>query len=178
MEVEYEITRDDLFAFQWRAAFTSAAARRRRRKVYGIWFLALLLFAIVPAIGPDGFVLSRVSFTFLLIAFPVVAALQWYLERRLMRSAILQLVRQEKPERGQLGRHRVALSDSGVLEQTDVSESRTAWAGVDRVEQDLHYIFIYISHGAAHVVPKRAFRDSHEAEAFYQRLRAGTEPGR
>ena len=38
--------------------------------------------------------------------------------------------------------------------------------------------YVYLSPGAAHVVPKRAFRDPHEAEEFYQRLRAGTESGR
>ena len=177
MEVEYELTRDDLFAFQWRAAYTSPAARRRRRKVYGYWFLALLLFAIVPAIGPDGFVLSRVAFTFLLIAFPVVAALQWLLERGLLRHAILQLVRKEKPERGNLGRHHVALSESGVHERTAVGESRTSWSGLDRVERDPHYIFVYTSPVAAHVIPRRAFRDGVEAEAFYRRLRAGMESG-
>lgn len=177
MEVEYELTRDDLFAFQWRAAYTSAAARRRRRKVYATWFLALLIFAVVPAIGSDGFVLARVRFGFLLIAFPVVTVVQWVLERRLMRKAILHLLRQEKPERGHLGRHHVALTESGVLEQTAVGESRTSWAGVDRVEQDPHYIFIYTSPAGAHVVPKRAFGNAQEADAFYQRVRAGTEPG-
>jgi hypothetical protein len=178
MEVEYELTRDDLFAFQWRAAFTSPAARRRRPKVYLYWFLALLLFAAVPAIGPDGFVLRRVNFVFLLIAFPVIAATQWYLERRLMKHAIRQMLREEKPDRGLLGRHHITLSESGVIERTAVGESRTSCAGLDRVEQDADYIFIYTSAVGAHVIPKRAFRDDREADAFYQRLRAATESGR
>lgn len=175
MEVEYEITRDDMFAFQWRAAFTSPSARRRRWKVYATWFLALLLFASVPAIGADGFVPSRIDFTFLLIAFPFVAFLQWLLERRLMRGAILRLVGQERPEGGQLGRHRVELSDGGLLERTAVGESRTSWAGVDRVEEDPQYIYIYTSAAAAHVVPKRAFAAPSGAEAFsrYARDRLG-----
>ena len=178
MEVEYELTRDDLFAFQWRAAYTSPAARRRRRKVYGYWFLALFLFAIVPAIGPGGFALSRVSFSFLLVTFPVISALQWSLERRLLRKAILQLLDQEKPERGQLGRHSLALSETGVREWTAVGESRTAWAGVDRVEEDPRYIYLYTSPVAAHLIPRRAFRDADQAQAFYQRLLAGKESSR
>jgi YcxB-like protein len=46
---------------------------------------------------------------------------------------------------------------------------------VDRIEQDPHYIFIYTSPAAAHVIPKRAFRGSQEADAFYQFSRAGKE---
>jgi hypothetical protein len=170
MEVEYELTPDDLYAFQWRAAF-----RRRGRRVYLYWLLVLLLFSALPAIGPDGFVISRANFTFLLIAFPVVALAQWYLERRLMRRAILQLLKEEKPGKGQVGRHRVVLNEGGVVESTAVGESRTSWAGVDRIEQNPEYIFIYTSPVAAHVIPKRAFRDKQEAEAFYDLSRTRKE---
>jgi hypothetical protein len=132
MEVEYELTPDDLYAFQWRAAFDSPLGRRTARKVYLGWFLALLLFSIVPAIGPDGFVLSRINFTFLLVAFPIVILAQHFLGRWLMRRA------------------------------------RTSWAGVHRIEQNPHYIFIYTSPAAAHMIPKRALRDMEEAERFYR----------
>ena len=168
MEVEYELTPDDLYAFQWRAAFKSRIARRAGRKVYAYWFLALLLVAVLPAIGPGGFVISRANFTFLLVAFPAIALAQWYLTRRLMRRAILQLLKQEKPNKGQLGSHKVVLSEDGVAERTAVGESRTSWAGVDRVEQNPEYIFIYTSPAAAHVIPKRAFRNMQEAEGFYE----------
>jgi hypothetical protein len=171
MEVDYELTREDLYAFQWRAVFASPRGRRARRKVYLIWLLALVLVSIVPAIGPDGFVISRVSFTFLVVAFPIVALAQWYLERRLVRRAILQLLQEEKPGRGQLGRHRMVLSEEGVVEGTAVGESRSSWAGVDRIEQNPDYIFIYTAAAAAHVIPKRAFRDLQEAESFYQLAR-------
>jgi len=168
MEVEYELTPDDLHAFQWRAAFDSPLGRRTARKVYLGWFLALLLFSLLPAIGPDGFVISRMNFTFLIVAFPIVALVNWFLQRWLMRRAILRLLKEEKPGRGQLGRHRLALTEGGVVEGTAVGESRTSWAGVHRIEQNPQYIFIYTSAAAAHVIPKRAFRDMQEAEGFYQ----------
>jgi hypothetical protein len=168
MEIEYELTRDDLYAFQWRAAFDSPRSKRFTRKVYIYWFLALLLLSVMPAIGSDGFVISRVNFTFLVLSFTVVALLQWSLGRRLMRRAILQLIKDEKADRGQLGKHKVVVTEAGLVESTAVGESRTSWAGVDRVEQNPEYIFIYTSPAAAHVIPKRAFRDMAEAEAFYQ----------
>ena len=175
MEIEYELTPDDLYAFQWRAVFVSARGRRARRTAYLLWILAVLLFAIVPAIGADGFVISRVSFTFIVIAIAIVFLFQWCLERWLIRRAILQLLKDEKPGKGLLGRHRIVLSQDGLIETTSFGESRTSWAGVDRVEQDAHNIYIYTSLAVAHVIPKRAFRDLQEADAFYQFSRAGKE---
>jgi len=174
MELEYELTRDDLYAFQWRAAFTSPRARRVRRWVYLGWLLAIVLFSILPAVGRDGFVISRVSFTFLFIAYPAVVVAQWFLERRLMRRALLRLLDEEKPGRGQLGKHRLVVNGNGLIESTAVGESRTSWAGVDRIEQSPEYIYVYTSAAAAHVVPKRAFRDVNEAEAFLQLCRTST----
>ena len=175
LEVEYELTSDDLYAFQWRAVFASRMGRRATRTVYLLWVLAVLLFSIVPAIGPGGFVISRMNFTFIVVALPIVFFFQWCLERWLMRRAILRLLKDEKPGKGQLGKHRMVVSEDGLKESTAVGESRTSWAGVDRVEQDPHYIFIYTSPAAAHVVPKRAFKDLRAAEDFYRLSRAGKE---
>jgi hypothetical protein len=172
LEVEYELTREDLYAFQWRGVFESPRGRRARRTAYLGWLLAVVLFAIVPAIGADGFTVSRVSFGFIVIALPVAFLFQWCLERWLVRRAIRQLLEDERPDRGQLGRHRLVLGEDGLSESTAVGESRTTWAGVDRVEQSPDYIFIYTTPAAAHVIPKRAFTDPEQAEAFYHLSRA------
>ncbi len=168
MDVEYEITLKDLYAFQWRAAFESPRGRRVRRLAYLGWLLAIALFAIVPAIGADGFTLSRVSVTFMLMPLLVFLILYWWLERWLMRRAIRHLLKDERPDRGVLGRHRMVLDEDGVRESTAVGESRTTWAGIDRVEQSPEYIYIYTSPAGAHVIPRRAFGDPPKAEAFYQ----------
>jgi hypothetical protein len=135
----------------------------------------VVLFAIVPAIGADGFVISRISFGFILIATPFAFLLQWFLERLVVRHAIRSLLRDERPGRGQLGRHRLVLGEDGLVESTAVNESRTAWSGVDRVEQSADYIFIYTSPAAAHVIPKRAFSDPQEADAFFRLARSRKE---
>ena len=61
MEIEYEITREDLLAFQWRAVFESPRGRRLRRLSYLGWALVVLLFLLVTALGADGFTLSPLS---------------------------------------------------------------------------------------------------------------------
>jgi hypothetical protein len=175
VEVEYELTRDDLYAFQWRGVFLTPRGRRARRVPYLIWVLAILIFAIVPAIGADGFTISRISVGFIVVAIPIAFLFQWCLERWLIRRTILRLLEDEKPGKGLLGRHRIVLSQDGLVESTAVGESRASWTGVDRIEQDSHNIYIYTSLAAAHVIPKRAFRDPQEADAFYRFSRAGKE---
>jgi hypothetical protein len=168
MEVEYVLTPDDLYAFQLRAVHRSPISKRTRRNTYIYLFVAVLLFAIVPAIGADGFVISNVSFGFLIIGYAVVASLAWLLEKRMTRRAILQLLKEEKPDKGQLGQHTVKLDENSVMESTVVGEQRIFWAGVDRVEQNPHYIFIYTASAAALVIPKRAFASALEAETFHK----------
>jgi hypothetical protein len=175
MEVEYELTLDDLYAFQWRAAYSSAIARRARYKVYACSFLALILFSLLSSFGTGGFVISRVNLYFLVVACPAVLLAYFFLERRMTRRLILQLLKKEKPDKGQLGRHKVVLSEGEVVESTAVGESRTSWAGVDRIEQNPDYIFLYTSPAGAHIIPKRAFRDRQEAEGFYQLSRISKE---
>src|SRR5206468_2773224 len=102
--------------------------------------------------------ISRVNFLFVGIFFPAFALPYWFLEKRLIRRAIMDLLKQERPDKGQLGTHRIVLSRDGVFERTAVGEARTSWAGIDRVEENEGYIFIYTSPAAAHIIPKRVFR--------------------
>ena len=166
MQIEYELTSDDLFAFQWRGAFKSKIGRRSSRMSYVVGFLALLLISILPAISSDGFNIADVDLRFLVTAFVVLAFLNWFMTRWLMRRAINKLLSEVKQDKGQLGRHKVLLDENGVVESTTVGESRTSWAGIDRLEQNREYIFIYTQPQAAHIIPKRAFDSPHEAQAF------------
>ena len=175
MEVEYELTPEDLYAYQWRAVNTSPLGRRAKRKMYLYLLLAVVLLAVVPAIGPGGFDFSQISFGFIVIAFAVVASLTWFLEKRMTRRLIRDFLKEEKPDKGQLGKHRLVLDETGLLETTAVGESRTSWAGVHRVEQNPDYIFIYIAPAAAHVVPRRAFASTTAADTFYERVKASVE---
>jgi len=167
VQVEYEITTDDLYHFQWRANFHSRSAKRTKLKHLLYLFLIFIALTLLPAFGSDDFEISQISIWWFL-PFPVFVVIFWIVERRQTRHAILELLKEEKPGRGQLGTHKVILNEAGLVESTAVGESRCSWAGVDRVEQDQQYIYIYTQPHAAHIIPKRAFNNLHEAESFYQ----------
>lgn len=174
MEIEYELTKEDLYAFQWRSAYSSPRARRMAWKPYLFLFIVVLLVSLMGSIGTDGFTFSLVHFSLLFVVFPIVALITWLTTRITMRRFINQILKEEKPERGQLGKHRVVLQDSGLVESTAVNESSRAWTGIDRIEQDSNYIYIYTAPLMAIVIPKRAFKDAAAAEAFYEFSKART----
>ncbi len=167
MEVEYELTPDDLYHFQWRGGTKSSIVKRARIKLNIYLLLILIFLSVLPAIGPDGFDLSLANFTWIL-TYPFVIVTSWLFQRRYMRRSILEQLKEEKPDRGQLGVHKIILNETGLIERTVVGESRTSWTGIHRVEQDEKYIYIYIGPHAAHIIPKRAFSNLQEAESFYQ----------
>ena len=174
MEIEYELTREDLYAFHWRSAYKSPRARRMAWKPYFFLFILLLLVGLLQSIGPDGFTFSLLNFSVLLVGFSIISLATWLTTRITMRRFIKQILKEERPERGQLGKHRVVLTDTGVVESTAVNESSSTWAGIDRIEQNSDYIFIYIAPLQAIIIPKRAFKDVAEAEAFYELSKART----
>ena len=170
VEVEYELTPDDIYQYQWRANFHSPSAKRNQRKFYLYLLLAFIVMTLLPAIGSDGFELSQVNLWWFL-PLPVLLVIGWIVQRWQIRRAILELVKEEKPGRGQLGAHKISLDEAELVERTAVNESHHAWAGVDRVEHDQKYIYIYTAPHAALIIPKRAFNNLHEAESFYQLAR-------
>lgn len=168
MEVEYELTPDDLYHYHWRASFHSPSAKRNKRKFYFYLLLTFIVLTLLPAIGSDGFEISQVSLWWLLPLPVLLLTVGWIVMRWQTRRAILELVKEEKPGRGQLGAHKISLNEAELVEITAVNESHHSWAGVDRVEQDQKYIFIYTAPHAALIIPKRGFNNLQEAESFYQ----------
>jgi hypothetical protein len=74
--------------------------------------------------------------------------------------------------KGALGNHIISIDEAGITEISDVGDSRTAWGGVERVEEDEGYIFLYTGSIQAHVIPKQAFLSAGEAADFLQLAKA------
>jgi hypothetical protein len=166
MEVNYELTADDLAALTWHHSQTSPLMRR----YYWVGLLLppaayLLLALLFLGAGQPSFYLFPLLFSFAyLLLFP-------RLRRRRINSYVRRLVREGR-NKGTLGPHRMAISREGLVDATEVGEAKTLWAGIERVEESADYIFIYKSALSAYVVPKRAFRDAHQSGQFFAAARA------
>lgn len=169
MTTEYEITKDDLSAFNLYHQRHSPTARRQYLRSWfvpafiwllvctGIWYLAdrergtplrtfldlLPLFSGVPVY---------------LLYFP-------WAYRRKLRTMIEGMV-SEGQSRGLFTRHRVTISSEAVTEVSEFGQTSTAWRAVERVAAADDYAYIYTNALAAIIVPRRAFAGSSEFEDF------------
>jgi hypothetical protein len=84
---------------------------------------------------------------------------------RATRSAIAQIFRSEG-EAGFVGRHEIRLDARGIRETTAVNDRLDAWSGIGGIEVDDRYVFLRLQGGLVHVVPRSAFPDAAEADAF------------
>lgn len=77
----------------------------------------------------------------------------------------LKKLKHEKP--GTLGEHTIEIYSIGVSHATSTSKSYYKWNQVYSVEQNRHYIFIFLSLMIPIIIPKRDFESEEAAEEFY-----------
>jgi hypothetical protein len=169
MTAEYEITKDDLSAFNLYHHRHSPTARRQYLLSWfvpafigllvcsGIWYLAdrerdtplqtfldlLPLFSFVPLY---------------LLYFP-------WVYRRKLRKIVAGMV-SEGRNRGLFSRHSVTISPEGVADVSEYGQTSTAWRAVERVAATDENVYIYTNALAAVIVPRRAFAGPSQFEEF------------
>ena len=162
IEVEYELTREDLFHFQKRASTATPVARRMIRRIRVSYVVSILVVAVLMQpwlswIAFSGFAIFCLVF--------VVGGFLWH--RHTSRQLITEYVDDNTPEKGTLGRHRIVVDDSGLAESTAVGEERVRWPGVYRIDRDSIAFYIYTGPHKAHMIPLRAFSSPDDAERFF-----------
>jgi hypothetical protein len=169
MTVEYEITKDDLSAFNLYHHFGSPTARRQYLRS---WFLPALIGLLVCT--EIWYLADRERGTPLrtfLDLLPLFSGVPIYLiyfpwaYRRKVRKTIAGMV-SEGQNRGLFCRHRVAISPDGITESSEFGQASTAWRAVERVARNGDYAFVYTSALTAIIVPRRAFAAPTEFDEF------------
>lgn len=169
MTAEYEITKDDLSAFNLYHHFHSPTARRQYLRA--LFIPALVWLAICMGIwylADRGRGTPVRTFQDLLPLFSGVPLYLFYFPwayRRKIRKAIDGMVNEGR-NRSLFCRHRVCISPEGITESAEFGQTSMAWLGVERVVQSGDYAFIYTNAVAAIIVPRRAFAVPAEFEEF------------
>jgi hypothetical protein len=166
MQVQYQLNIDDIVAFSLHYSRTSKNARRRIRRSQALGIIAAIAVALAwPRWGFEVRILYPLGYAlFLLFGFPFYY--RWSVERHTRK---LYAAGQNK---GALGNHIISLDSEGVLEISDVGESRTTWSGIEKVEENEAYIFLFTGSLQAHMIPKRAFLSESEATEFFRLAQA------
>lgn len=153
IELTYTISREDFWEFN-----KLCLERRRGRRfnvpvfVGSAVSVALLLWALNAQI-PWEFVVGLV----------VLAALTCLPFKGLAKRRIMRLPLDEGTT---LGEHFLRIGPEGVFSKTMVSEGIYRWSGIKDVAQTKDHIFMFTDAHMAHIIPKRAFANQSDAEAF------------
>lgn len=166
MLIRYNITMDDLVAFNL-YHFTRSPFIKGIN--YGVMIVVAMLivlgfsFASISSGEPIAAILGVIFAALFCVIYQWMwpASLDWHVRRLLS----------EGHTKGMLGPHELEIDPQGIIERTDMNESRTAWRGVDRIVETEDYAFIYISAIMAHVIPKHA-TTTDDPTAFIARARA------
>lgn len=165
MQVQYQLDLDDVVAFSSYHSRSSKGTRRRLRLIQ----VCGIIFALIAALMWTrwGIGLRTLFCTgyalFLLFGYPAYYRLSVKRNTRKIYS--------EGQNKGALGKHIISIDADGVAEISQVGESRTAWGGIEKVEENEDYVFLYTGSLQAHVIPKLAFLSEGEAAEFLQLAR-------
>jgi hypothetical protein len=166
MQVQYQLDLDDIVAFGLHHARASKDSRRRLRltQLWGVIFaLFVALMWLRWGVGTWTILFTGYSL-FMLFGYPSFC--QWSVKHNTRK------IYSEGQNKGALGNHIIALDAEGVTEISDVGESRIAWVGIEKVEENEEYVFLYTGSLQAHVIPKRAFLSGGEATEFFKLAQA------
>ena len=167
MKLEYEITKQDYIDFNIYHMNHSVTIKRSlfiQRFIFPITFLILPMFLVKVTDIPLWYWLdvSIISSVLWIIYYPK------FLIKSVGRKVSNML--EEGKTTGILGNHIFSLSEEGVIDKTEFSE--TSYKLIEKVveSEDHIYIYIYVSAVMACIIPIRIFGSVDEKENFLNKL--------
>ncbi len=159
MEVCYRNTFWDLLQFNLYSTF--------RSKVLRLVFLGMVIlssgyltFDAALSVDASWLVYFLVFVVFLAIGFAVL--LSPLLVLNFISAIISYFARNRK-----WSEYKVQATKSSLLVEAPTIREEISWAGIEAIQQNKRFIFIYVSRQMAHIVPKRAFPDEASADKFF-----------
>ena len=153
MDIEYDISTDDLVAFHLHQNEHSLAFRGCR------WGFQLF-FGLLTAAGSVVYFIvgDNLMAAVWLVAALLLVALAPRVLRGSIKRQIVRLYRRGKHRRG-VGTHRLSLLPEAMVDSIEESESRVLWSDVSKIAATDEHLFLYTGAETAIVVPRRAFSD-------------------
>lgn len=171
MEVRFELTRDDFWAFNRhvllhvnpfrRNVILNAVGTYLTATLVGVWLGEGVGAALAMGLAAGSAGLAA-----------------WWLASK--RQAVGML--SGRP--GVLGQRTLSVTPEGIHQRTRAFEELTRWPGIQRIVEDREHIYFFVETHMAHIVPKRTFPSEGEAARFLAEVtrlwrdRRGADPGR
>jgi hypothetical protein len=166
MEVEFELTQQDVAAFHRYHAAHPVALVAPRTGRYGSW-VGILIVVFFVSLLLNSFEGFRDGFLYGLVgAFLAIGALFLYLRKKSNPEALAKRALEEDPLRYK--RTRLALIPEGLAWETSTERGILYWKGIRKIEITPGYAFFYKSLVLAIIIPGRAFPDEESFKKFVE----------
>lgn len=172
MEIEYIPEKEDFIAFNLYQNWQTPEGRKRKEKALisftaSFFFIMLLLYTLI-GLAFDNTVLMSLLVGLGLSVVSIIA-LAFYYNRLLSKTVRDQVSTwfDSGKNRDFSCRHRLVLDEQGLSDTSEYGESHTKWSGMERVEQNGDYIFIYPSSMEAIPLKKKHFPSESAAADFF-----------
>ncbi len=164
MTITYRIGFGDRFAF--------AAYHLSRNPIILLMTVGVLLFfaynSVLPAIrsSPSVSLYAKViAFMFMELLLLIAVIVFW---------AVLMLITMiSKRNKPLYAQRTFTVAEDGLVTESEYGRSETRWKQVQKLARTRKHIFLYLSGEAAVVVPRRAFADAAQWDAFYEICKRG-----
>lgn len=170
MEIEYELTKDDLVEFNLYSLAKSLKVNNRIWKSISLIIIVIVVFTLTVHLISKDAVYTGIDLIFL----SVFIYLHWfYFSNRGMRKRIVRVIEKlnDIVPNDDICRHKVSISNDGLTDSTDYDRITAFWHGVREIKQSDKYLYLSQTKAKAFIVPKRAFPDEASFNQFAQAAR-------
>lgn len=162
--MEYDISLDDMIAFNLHHYQASAEMRRVRNLRWFARPLTVLAFIVVMyfVMNPTQHAARETKLIVVgYLIFLVVLAAAWLVFfPRIWRHAIVRAVRKnylKAENEGYLGHRTLRFDERTIAERGALGETEKPWSAVEKIDVTPHHAFVYVGDIAAFIVPRHAF---------------------
>ena len=173
MKLDYDVTLDDLVAFNRHWVATSRLPQLRWARVWGSAALTGIVFLLLY------FTLARDSPQAAGITALIVGFVYFLSYRSVQNSSLERNVAKiySGDSRGPLfGPHTLEIAPEGFIVRSKQSETRTSWAAIRTISVTPQHLFIYTSAAHAHVVPLSRVIQAGELDELLGKIRQQVSP--
>lgn len=162
-ELDYLVTADDIAYLNHYHTQNSPMLRRNRAAVGTVMTLVGVM-GFLLAMGTAGISMGVMM---LVVILGVWLAIGRRRSPSRQQTDYIRRLFEEGKNRALFGHHHIRLLDDRLEVSTEFSRGEVKWEGVERVEQDEKYVFIYVSALNAYVINKKFFPSEQHAQAFF-----------
>ncbi len=157
MEIKYDFKEEDYVEFNIHHMKSFKTGKRMTTMLRWIGPILFLMSGLV--MGSKEFLGFNISF-FLYIT---LALLWYFLYPKIFMNSVRKRVKKllkEGKNKGLLGQRTIKFDDQGYTSISSVTEAKTIWSAVERVDQEDNYIYIFESAVSAVVIPLRELSET------------------